>query len=249
MNIKKLLDENYMAYNKEFAISDALPDPMLIARKYKDEFVALICALFAYGSAKQIVKFLQTLDFSLLSSSPDLIKKSLQNHKYRFQNSSDVAGLFVALRKLKDIDSLENIFKTGYKQDQNVLKGIQSLINALQKQSIGQKSLGYNFLLSNADKTSALKRWNMYLRWMVRKDNIDLGLWSGVDTKDLIIPLDVNVYKTAKILKLVSRKSKDIKTAQEITQNLSKFCKNDPVKYDFALYRLGQTKALQDLEI
>jgi uncharacterized protein (TIGR02757 family) len=82
----------------------------------------------------------------------------------------------------------------------------------------------------------------MYLRWMVRKDNLDMGLWSKIDKKDLLLPLDTHTFKVSQRLGLLKRKTYDMKAAIEVTQRLSKFDRDDPIKYDFALYRLGQEK-------
>jgi uncharacterized protein (TIGR02757 family) len=91
----------------------------------------------------------------------------------------------------------------------------------------------------------AYKRYNMFLRWMVRDDNLDIGLWKKVDTKDLIIPLDTHTFKVSQKLGLLSRKTYDLKAAVELTNKLKEFDPNDPVKYDFALYRLGQEKIIK----
>jgi uncharacterized protein (TIGR02757 family) len=81
----------------------------------------------------------------------------------------------------------------------------------------------------------------MFLRWMVRKDNLDLGLWNGVRTEDLIIPLDTHLFKVGKQMGLLSPKSPyTMKSAIEITNNLKEFDNQDPVKYDFVIYRIGQ---------
>jgi uncharacterized protein (TIGR02757 family) len=105
---------------------------------------------------------------------------------------------------------------------------------------------GYNFLISKVTtKTKgagALKRWMMFLRWMVREDNIDMGLWSSVDKKDLIMPLDTHTFNVSKKLGLLQRKTYDLQAAIELTEMLKNFDKNDPLKYDFALYRIGQEK-------
>ncbi|SMC09768.1 TIGR02757 family protein [Nitratiruptor tergarcus] len=216
------------------------PDPLFVARKYKDEKIALVCALFAYGNAKQIVKFLKSLDFSLLACSEKEIKKITSY--YRFQNSQDVANLFITLRR---IDSLQEHFLQGYKKDGSVMGGLRSLIAALRK--INRfSSPGYDFLLGKLPHlkykgVSAYKRWHMFLRWMVRKDDLDMGLWSGVEKSDLIIPLDTHTFNVSRKLGLLHRKQYDLAAAMELTNNLKKFDPHDPVKYDFALYRLGQT--------
>lgn len=87
-----------------------------------------------------------------------------------------------------------------------------------------------------------MKRWMMYLRWMVRCDNIDMGLWSGIDRADLIIPLDTHTFNVSRKLGLLSRKSYDLEAAIELTKKLKEFDEKDPLKYDFALYRIGQER-------
>ena len=82
----------------------------------------------------------------------------------------------------------------------------------------------------------------MFLRWMVRDDNIDMGLWSEIDRADLIIPLDTHTFNVSKKLGLLERKTYDLQAAIELTKTLKTFDKNDPLKYDFALYRIGQEK-------
>lgn len=84
----------------------------------------------------------------------------------------------------------------------------------------------------------------MYLRWMVRKDELDLGLFTKIHTKDLLIPLDTYTHKISLTLGLLKRKIYDYKSVLELTQNLKKLDANDPIKYDFALYRLGQSKEI-----
>jgi uncharacterized protein (TIGR02757 family) len=80
------------------------------------------------------------------------------------------------------------------------------------------------------------------MRWLVRKDNIDLGLWKDIKTSNLIIPLDTHTFKIAQKLNLLQRKRYDLKSAVLLTLKLKEFDLNDPVKYDFALYRIGQEK-------
>ncbi len=246
MDIKKLLDAEVLKRDSFLEISAKKPDPMLIARIHKDETISLICALFAYGNAKQIVKFLSTLDFDLLKKSDDVIYEKLSSHYYRFQNSKDVAEFFITLKRLKSESSLEDVFLKGYKKKSSVLDGLESTISKLW--SLNEyNSRGYKFLLGqppHKKSSGTYKRWNMYLRWMVRKDSIDLGLWSGVLKSDLLMPLDTHTFKVSKDLGLLERKTYDLKAVQELTEKLKTFDKDDPIKYDFALYRIGQEKSL-----
>lgn len=248
--IQKRLDIEVKQRNNSSELSSDKPDPLFIARQYKDEYIILLCALYAYGKASLIVRFLEKLDFSLLNESDEIIKKELSSSYYRFQNASDVAQSFISFKRLKHKASLNDIFLGAYKKDASVLEGIDAIITAIADVS-DYKSQGYTFLVSKNFKrdkignikeigNGAYKRWNMYLRWMVRKDELDLGLWKGVDTKDLILPLDTHTFKVSQKLGLLTRKTYDLKSALEITESLRAFDKKDPIKYDFALYRLGQ---------
>jgi len=244
---KKLLDAEVLKRNVSDEVSKDKLDPILVAHRYRDSTISLICALFAYGNVKQIVKFLDSLDFSLLQKSDEEISKALSSHYYRFQKSEDVVALFVVLKRLNENSSIEETFKRGYLQNNNVIDGINELISSL-KSLYPHESQGYNFLISKVTtKTKgagALKRWMMYLRWMVRDDNIDMGLWNGVDKKDLIIPLDTHTFNVSKKLGLLHRKTYDLQSAIELTDTLKSFDYEDPLKYDFALYRIGQEKLI-----
>ncbi len=244
-DIKELLDAEVIKRDCAGEVCLEKLDPIIVAHRHNEEAVSLICALFAYGNVKQIVKFLDSLDFSLLHGSDEEIKKALQNHYYRFQKSEDVIALFIALKRLHEQSSLEEVFKSGYRRENSVIEGINELIKMIYS-LYPHSSKGYEFLLSRVTTktkgTGALKRWMMYLRWMVRDDNIDIGLWSGVDKKDLIIPLDTHTFNVSRRLGLLERKSYDLQAAIELTCKLREFDAEDPLKYDFALYRIGQEK-------
>lgn len=250
--IKELLDIEVESRNSADELSYDKPDPLLVAKRYDDEFIILLCALFAYGNAKQIVKLLDSFDFSLLNESEEKIEKELENYYYRFQNQEDVKMVFKTFRRLKQENSLQDIFYETYKKENNVLEGIDSVINKIHSLS-SYSSQGFKFLISSPfkrDKQGCIKevgnapykRWNMYLRWMVRQDNLDLGLWEKIDKKDLILPLDTHTFKVSQKLGLLNRTTYDLKSALEITNKLKQFEPNDPIKYDFAIYRLGQEK-------
>ena len=89
------------------------------------------------------------------------------------------------------------------------------------------------------DTQSACKRVCMFLRWMVRKSDVDLGLWNFIPTSQLLIPLDTHVARISRNLGLLKRNSNDLKAVVELTNNLKQFDENDPVKYDFALFGYG----------
>ncbi|MDD2399756.1 MAG: TIGR02757 family protein, partial [Sulfurovum sp.] len=151
----------------------------------------------------------------------------------------------IALKRLKQIDTLENLFYEGYKKEENLLEGLWHFIGKL-KTVHPYKSCGYDFLTGriprSLNRAGTYKRYLMFLRWMVRKDALDMGLWQKIDKKDLLIPLDTHTFHVSRKLGLLQRKSYDMKAVLELTDMLKKFDSQDPVKYDFALYRLGQEK-------
>jgi len=240
-----MLDIEVASRNSSLELSSHKPDPLMVASIYKDETIALICALFAYGNAGLIVKFLKGLDFDLLTQSDEMIKRELSSSYYRFQKPDDVVAIFIALKRLKEVDSIESIFYDGYKREHNVLDGLWNFIDILKTQYT-QDTHGYNFLIGRVPKkinqAGTYKRYMMYLRWMVRKDELDMGLWSKIDKKDLLMPLDTHTFEVSKRLGLLQRKSYDMRASIELTDTLKGFDKSDPIKYDFAIYRLGQEK-------
>jgi len=214
------------------------PDPLWVTKERGDEKSALVCALFGYGNAAQIVKFLRGLDFSLLDATEADIRAHISAY-YRFQRPRDVAELFVTLSRA---GSLEEPFMEGCKKSGSVLGGLERLIKYLRSLN-SYKSYGYDFLLGSGrfvPSGSPHKRWMMYLRWMVRRGEPDLGLWREVDPSKLIIPLDTHTFAVSRRLGLLRRKNPTLAAAMELTDALRRFDPKDPVRYDFALYRIGQ---------
>jgi len=233
MHIKQKLD--YLIQNDIYEINEQKPDPIIIAKKYNDEYIALIAALFAYGNVKAIIKFLNSLDLENLDA---------KGAYYRFQTKKDVEEFLKTLKLMKEKYSLNKLFLEGYEKEKNIIDGLRVIIKKIYEIN-PYTSRGYEFLTGKIppNKTkgvSPYKRWNMFLRWMVRNKEPDLGLWEGVDKSHLIIPLDTHTHKVSLNLGLLKRKSYDLQSAIELTQKLKEFDPKDPLKYDFALYRIGQ---------
>ncbi len=287
-NLQAFLDSHYQACNT--ASSLVLADPLIIVREHTRHphfaEIALLCALLSYGSARQIVAFLRTLDFTLLDSH-DL--HALHTRKglpyYRFQSAEDIGALFGILRECIRRGGIKEVFAYGLANatytPYRVLNAIYHAIATLREiaREIGAQSRGVEFALgagldkniesktaSGASKShkphlgldsltqttpksfspkgkSPLKRWNLFVRWMVRDDALDFGIWRDMlDPSELIIPLDTHTFKVGQNLGLLTRKSYDLAAALELTDSLRRFSPTDPVRYDFALYRIGQTK-------
>lgn len=273
--LQKLLDTHYTLRNTENELSQDNPDPLLVAKLYQQNphfaEIALICALLSYGNAKMIVKLLQSLDFELLTRGIDRIQKTNFPH-YRFQTREDVQGLFVLIKILLESGGLFKCFMQGYecytyKWDKShnphhakILCGIYHCIDTLYLLAKTHKipiTQGLRFLLGSSHSSyllkhhslphnaSCLKRWNMLLRWLIRKDRLDVGIWdSHLHPSSLILPLDTHTFRICRKLDILQRKSYDLSAALEATDTLALFNPNDPIAYDFALYRLGQNGIL-----
>lgn len=142
---------------------------------------------------------------------------------------------------------LKNLYSTFYHKDHLTIKNSLStfsnhLINTAKEFNGENLSLGIKFMFPLPELGSACKRMNLFLRWMVRKDELDFGLWNEISTGKLIIPVDTHVARICRTLKLTKRKNVSWAMAEEITGNLKKFDSSDPVKYDFAICHIGMRK-------
>ncbi len=240
--LKQRLDAEVALRNCAQELSLEKPDPLMIAREYGDECNALTCAVFAYGNVRAIVGFLKSLESNLIDLDEASIRLAVVGKYYRFQSNEDIVQWFVTLGELKRRGGAQKAFQIGYEAG-GILAGLSALIETLYALN-PYRSQGYAFLIGKSigknGNASAMKRWMMYLRWMVRSDALDMGLWSVMPPSELIMPMDTHTFKVSTKLGLLHRKQCDLRAAQELTDALKKFDPNDPIKYDFALYRLGQ---------
>jgi uncharacterized protein (TIGR02757 family) len=242
--LKNILEGLYRKYTHKKYIP---PDPLQFVYHYKTqadmEIAGFLSAMFAYGAVEQIEKFLTAL-FGVMGKSPAKFiktlsakdKKLFKSLKYRFNTSEDIICLLESLKKvLVRYGSLENLFLEGYSSsDKNIIPAAMKFIGAL----TGETSAGLKFLLSDPARGGTCKRLFLFLRWMVRKDQVDTGLWKKIDKTKLIVPVDVHIGRLSKILGLHNKKTVNLKTAIEITAGFAQISPADPVKYDFSLCRI-----------
>lgn len=251
-DLKEKLDKLYLQYKSRYSSKD----PVWILHRFSDprdiEIMGLITASYSYGQVNLINKFTDKL-LSRIGSKPYEFtinftkgkdKKYLKGLNYRFNTENDLVSLFNAVHSAVSLyGSLKNLFLKSYSNDSaniaGALSDFISVLNKLSNHTNGTERNYFSFLLANPSNKSTCKRMNLFLRWMVRNDEIDTGVWSEVSTSKLIMPVDVHVARISKSLKLVKRKSVDLKFALELTENLKKFDKEDPVKYDFSLCHIG----------
>lgn len=250
-DLKKFLDKKVIEFNKpSFIKDDPICIPHLFSRKQDIEIAGFFAAIFAWGTRKTIInkckQLLQLMDiapydFCMNHSNQDL--KRLERFSHRTFNDTDLL-YFISFFKFHYLkhNSLEAAFFNR--------KTIQQPGNAIE---VSLNSF-YNYFFSLEDvpartrkhiaspaKNSSCKRLNMYLRWMVRNDKkgVDFGIWKKISPSQLICPVDVHVARVARHFNLLKRKQADWQAAVELTEELKKFNKTDPVKYDFALFGLG----------
>jgi uncharacterized protein (TIGR02757 family) len=138
---------------------------------------------------------------------------------------------------------LKNLFIQGYEHNHDsILKALVSFSEEININNKAKQGNYFHYLISNPAHGSVSKRMNLFLRWMIRKDEIDPGIWYEIPASKLIMPVDTHIARVSKRLRLVKRKSVDLKFAIELTDRLKKFDPDDPVKYDFALCHIGIEK-------
>ena len=245
--VKARLEAEVLARNHKEELTLERPDPLWIARNQDNDGAIVLCALYSYGNAHLIVRFLRSLDFSLLHADETQIRHSLQAHYYRFQKREDVIESFITMRRLLLHVDIEAVFMQGYNKEHSIIEGLNALLEVILTCNT-YDSRGYRFLwgapITKTRGTAPMKRWMMFLRWMVRDDALDLGRWRGIKRADLIMPLDTHTFRVSHALGLLKRQTYDLQAAIELTCKLREFDANDPLKYDFALYRIGQERML-----
>lgn len=251
--IKAVLEKIYRKYNKSEYINT---DPLQFVYHYTNpsdmEIAGLLSAQLAYGQVKQIHKSLDDL-FGRMGESPrafvdnfgDSSRRKLAGFKHRFTTGQDISDLLVLLKKVLDgYGSIEAFFVKNYSSgDKNILPALSgfcsSLLDMHAQAHKGVLPRGLRYLLPNPSAGSTCKRMNLFLRWMVRSDSVDAGLWKSVDKAKLVIPLDVHINRLSRLIGFCSRRTASLATAVEITEHFAQIEPSDPVKYDFSLSRIG----------
>ena len=243
-NIKDYLEGLVERNNTRGFIKD---DPVQFVHRYSDrrdiEIVAFLVATIAWGNRKMILNSANKM-LEMMGRSPyDYVMsggfEGLEDGKcvHRTFFGRDLKYYCRGMRRIRTdrtdrtnrINSLEDVF---YNEEHDVWRGIENFRNLMTEANGGMTSKHIS-----DPESSACKRLHMALRWLVRDDGIvDLGIWKQLRPKDLMIPLDVHVARVSRELGLIDRKSNDRKTVELLTLKLREFDKDDPVKYDFALF-------------
>lgn len=244
--LKEFLDTKVLEYNNpRFIETDPIQIPHKFNKKEDVEIAAFLTATIAWGNRKMIIKNAQRMmelldnaphDFVMNHNKTDLEK--LSSFVHRTFNGDDFIQFITSLNHIyKQYNSLEFVFSKHAEKDslQKAISKFKEVFFEVEHLPRTKKHI------SDPLKNSAAKRINMFLRWMVRQDyaGVDFGIWKKISPSQLSCPLDVHSGNVARKLGLLTRKQNDAKALLELDTALRKLDKQDPVKYDFALFGLG----------
>jgi len=248
--LKDFLDSKVQQYDQPaFITHDPICIPHLFTKQQDIEIAAFFAAVFAWGNrtiiinkSRQLMQLMDSAphDFILHHTAEDL--KRLMVFKHRTFNPTDLLYFIQFLH-------------FHYSTHQSLESAFTMHLNGNEEEPVAQALTHFHYYffsleeapprtkkhIATPEKGSNCKRLNMFLRWMVRKDNcgVDFGIWNTLKPSQLICPVDVHVARVAKRLSLLQRKQTDWNAALELTQHLRMLDTDDPVKYDFALFGLG----------
>ena len=250
---KERLEALYSLYNRRCYVH---PDPLEFLYDFQDpldiEVVGFIASSLAYGNVKQILRSVSLVlskmgpcpSGFLLNSPFNRIANTFSDFKHRFTAGEDLARLLWGVRRvIERHGSLQKCFMSRLRHDDGtVIPALSAFVEDIFPE-------GCDFLIPAPGKGSACKRLNLFLRWMVRRDDVDPGGWDGVPPSKLLVPLDTHMHRIAMTLGLTKRKQADLRTAIEITEAFREVSPRDPVRYDFVLTRFGIRKDLDQEQL
>lgn len=249
--LSELLEKIYLKYNRWEYIH---PDPLEFLWRYNStedrEIVGLIASGLAYGKVAQILKSTEIVLYVLGPAPSGFLReisvnelvKVLAGFKHRFTTAFEMAVLLKSASTLqKKWGLLGNMLRAFLSEDDYYNALDRFVVSILMRAGIEKCSL-----LPRPSLGSACKRLHLFMRWMIRRDEVDPGGWEGIPPSVLIVPLDVHMFRAVRSLGFTDRKTATVKTAFEATEGFRKINPEDPVKYDFGLTRMGIQGLHQD---
>ncbi len=247
MRLKEFLDEKERKYNHhDFIKGDPISIPHRFSRKEDIEISGFLTALISWGrrdliiqSASRLMDLMDQQPYAFIMEAEPESFKRLSGFYYRTFQADDLFFLLEALRNIYQKNKgLEGLAVLGFQKQNLVRDAILSMREGLLKYPHLKRSEKH---IADPATGSAAKRLNMFLRWMIRKDDngVDFGLWNSIPSSALMCPLDLHSGSVARKLGLLTRKQNDWKAVEELTANLRKFDPDDPVRYDYALFGMG----------
>ena len=257
--LKPALDRLYGSFN----YPDSATDPIQIVRRWKTpedrEIVALCASALAFGRVSSVLQSVERV-VRMMEGAPAAYVRTFDPHRqgaafagvvHRWTRGPDLVALLWIMRQMIDnAGSIEDFFLTGYDPG---LEDIEPALDSFSRRALAldlraaygkvPKRPGVCYFFPRPSAGSGCKRLNLFLRWMVRRDGLDLGVWTRVSPAKLVVPLDTHVIRVGRCLGLTRRISPGWPMARDITASLRRLDAEDPVKYDFALCHLGMMNA------
>lgn len=244
--LKKLLDESYQKYNTlDFIETDPIQIPHSFSGKENIEISAFLAATIAWGKRNMIIKnakkMMEVLDNNPFDFITNATKKDFYNIEPFVHRTFQHIDFLFFLKSIQNIyknkGGLEEVFWNGYKKNHSVKDAIANFRKEFFSIPHPARTEKH---IANVHKNSAAKRINLFLMWLIRRDNVGVhfGLWDKFNPANLMLPLDVHTANMSRALELLTRTQNDWKAVVELTENLRKFDPNDPTKYDFAIFGL-----------
>ncbi len=247
--LKSVLDIHVERYNRpEFIETDPVSVPHRFKKRQDIEISGFLTATLAWGQRRVIISkslgLMELMDFSphdFVINHKERDLKPFLKFRHRTFNATDILYFIHFFRKVyRNTESMESLFLEGLNgKAVHTGPGIDHFRRVFADDPHFPGRTGKH--VSSPERKSACKRINMFLRWMVRRDQkgVDFGLWRRIKPSQLICPLDVHVGRVAGKLGLLTRKQRDWQAALELTRRLKMFDPEDPVKYDFALFGMS----------
>ena len=246
---KDRFEELYRQYNRREYVH---PDPLEFLYHYEGlcdrEIVAFVASSLAYGRVAHILKSVSSVlermeptpSVFLKRASLKTMHQTFSGFRHRFTNDQKLCAMLFGVKKvIERHGSLQACFSAGLNDDDDT---ILPALSAFTRELTDCADDNLKHLVPSATRGSACKRLNLFLRWMVRSDDVDPGGWENVPASKLIVPVDTHMHKICHLLGLTARKHADMGTATEITKAFRTIAPADPVRYDFSLTRLGIRK-------
>lgn len=244
-SLKTYLEELYGRLNHRSFVH---PDPLSFLYAYwkqQDlEMVGMLASSLAFGrvaqilsSVSQVLALLPDPADAVRSSSRRELERKFSGFKHRWATGREVAALLYGVGQLQGrYGTLEDCLLTHYRDGHStVIPALGGMVAELEDIS----GITGSCLTPDPSGPSACKRHHLFLRWMVRRDDVDPGPWERVPAGKLVVPLDVHMHRICTGFGFTSRKQADGKAALEVTARFREMVPDDPVRYDFALTRLG----------
>lgn len=245
-DLTRILEDLYRRYHRRAYVH---PDPVEFLYEYETpadrEIAGLVAASLAYGRVTQILKSVSSVlapmgpspSYYLEHTTKKGLLRTFRHFKHRFSTGEELAELLAGIRRvIHAYGTLYACMKHHLDESENtIVPALTLFVEELREKCTSS----CNSLLPLPAAGSACKRLNLYLRWMVRRDDVDIGDWEDIPPSKLVIPLDTHMHRTSIALGFTKRSQANMKTALEVTASFRTIAPADPVRYDFVLTRPG----------